>query len=174
MLKVPLIELEAQPSAMETFKNSMAPPIAIVVERFRKTNIDGRPIEVRKYPEEADTKILTYMLLAYDSKYRWDIRSKADLKKMPLLHEFLSSMEYFCETHYIFKHWVCRKNRCSICARAGITVQTPTITYGALCNEVSRWIDNPMPDPLINNFHCFFRIVRGIILNHLVLPLKCW
>ena len=48
MLKFPLTELEARLSAMEAFKNSMAPLLAVVEERFRKLNIDGIPTEVRK------------------------------------------------------------------------------------------------------------------------------
>ena len=50
MLKPPQIELEAQPSEMEAFKNTMAPHIATVEDIFRNVNIDGQPIEVRKYP----------------------------------------------------------------------------------------------------------------------------
>ena len=78
----------------------MAPPIATVEEIFSKVNIYGHPIEVRKYPEEADTKVLTDALLDFDSEYRRYIRSKADLKKMPLLHKLFSSEEHYCETPY--------------------------------------------------------------------------
>ena len=77
MLKSPPIELEAQPSEMEALKNTMAPPIATVEEIFSKVNIYGHPIEVRKYPEEADTKVLTDALLDFDSEYIRYIRSKA-------------------------------------------------------------------------------------------------
>ena len=51
---------------MEALKNSMDPLISAVEERFRKLNIDDHPIKVRKYPEEADTKVFTDVILAYD------------------------------------------------------------------------------------------------------------
>ena len=55
---------------MEALKNAIDPPIAVVEEKFSNMNIDGPPIEVRKYPEESDNKVLTDALLAYDSEYR--------------------------------------------------------------------------------------------------------
>ena len=53
-----------------SIKNAIDPPIAVVEEKFSNMNIDGPPIEVRKYPEESDNKVLTDALLAYDSEYR--------------------------------------------------------------------------------------------------------
>ena len=71
---------------MEAFKNSMAPLLAAVEERFRKLNIDGIPTEVRKCSEEYDTKVLTDELLAYTYEYRQGIQSKAYHNNTPLLH----------------------------------------------------------------------------------------
>ena len=95
---------------MEALKNSMDPLISAVEERFRKLNIDDHPIKVRKYPEEADTKVITDAILDYGYEYRRYIQSKADIKKMPLLHEFLSSEEHFREMPYNLECWVCGKN----------------------------------------------------------------
>ena len=73
ILKFTLTESEARPSDTEALKNSMSPTISTVEENFRKLNIDGHPIEFRKYPEEADTKVLTNTILAYYSEYRQEI-----------------------------------------------------------------------------------------------------
>ena len=80
---------------MESFKNSMAPPIDVVEDIFRSLNIDGNPIEVRKYSKEAYPKVLMDALLCFDYGYRYYIKSKAELKNMHLLHEFLLSKDYF-------------------------------------------------------------------------------
>ena len=138
---------------MEAFQNTTSPPISAVEERFRKLNIDGCPIEIRKYPEEADTKVLMDALLGCGYVYRQDIQSKAELNNMPLINEFLSRKDHFRETPYRIKFQVCGKNRCRICSRVGRTVWTPTISDGAPHNKVLRWIGNPMPDLLRNNVH---------------------
>ena len=55
---------------MEALKKSMDPHIDVVEESFRKLEIDGIPIEVRKYPEDSFTKVLMDALVVYGSEYR--------------------------------------------------------------------------------------------------------
>ena len=108
---------------------------------------------VRKYPEEADTKVLTDALLVYDSEYRRDIWSKDELKNMPLLHELFLSKDRFRETPSSLKFRVCRNNGCIIFARVGRIFRTPPMEDGALRNEILRWLENYVPEPSRNNFH---------------------
>ena len=112
----------------------MDPNISAVEKRFRKMKFDSPPIEVRKYPEKADTNVLTGALLAYFFEYRREIRRKSEIKEMPLLHALLLSEDHFRETPYSLEFWVCGKNGCIICARVSRTVWTPPTEDGALCN----------------------------------------
>ena len=90
---------------------------------------------VRKYLEESDTKVLMYYLLDNDYKYRGDIQSKAEFKKIPLLHEFFLIEDHYNETPYSLKFRVCGKNRCKFFARLCRTLWNTSMVYGALQNK---------------------------------------
>jgi hypothetical protein len=124
----------------------MAPSIDKVTERFKSLDIDGRNIEVRKWPDEQDVDVLTDVLQIYDPDFSKDIRSKAQLHRMPIIKDFLSSKEHFRETDYCLEFKLCGINNCIICLRIGRNVTTPTTNNGTLRNEVTRYLDLPVLD----------------------------
>ena len=146
LLKIPLVELEARTTAKVAFSKAMAPSMDTVTDRFKSLDIDGRNIEVRKWPNRQDVELLTDVLQNYDPNFSRDIRSKAQLNRMPIIKDFLSSKEHFRETDYCLEFKLCGDINCIICKRIGRAVRTPTTTNGNLRNEVTRYLDLPILD----------------------------
>ncbi|OEU10421.1 hypothetical protein FRACYDRAFT_247516 [Fragilariopsis cylindrus CCMP1102] len=146
LLKIPLDELEARTTAKVAFSKAIAPSMDIVTDRFKSLDIDGRNIEVRKWPNLQDVELLTDVLQNYDPNFSRDIRSKAQLNRMPIIEDFLSSKEHFRETDYCLEFKLYGDINCIICKRIGRTVRTPTTTNGNLRNEVTRYLDLPILD----------------------------
>ena len=72
-----LTKLKERKPARACFESAIHHPLKIVEDRFKCLSIDGRPVVVKPYPQEADLKVFNYSLLAFDPSYDPDIRSKS-------------------------------------------------------------------------------------------------
>lgn len=58
--------------------------------RCRDLRLDGRQVEVMEYPRKEDCSIILDALKKFDPDYNESYTSMLQLKKMPLINQFLS------------------------------------------------------------------------------------
>lgn len=87
-------ELQSRPTAMEAFTSAMQYPQKILKKCYEALEVDGRKVTVLAYPTEENVVSLHELLKHYDPSYSENYRSKGDLKRMPLINEFLSDKDH--------------------------------------------------------------------------------
>ena len=153
MLKVPLEELQKRKTARVSYDDAINLCIEKVSERFGNLDIDGRKIDVRKWPSESDIEVLTDAIEDYDPDFSRDIRSSAQAHRMPLINEFLTSSDHYRETLYCIEFRLCGKDECNICKQVGRSIRTPMTEDGKLRKEVCKFLDLPVLDSKRQNDH---------------------
>ena len=133
----------------ESFDAAMKYPMNFFEERFKRLNMDGRPVKFIPYPGYDTLKILTDALVDFDPDFDPNIRSKSRIRKMPRITKFLTSPEHLRLSDYTLRYILCRKEGCNICVRICCRLITPDMDVGGynLREEVLRWVDFPVNNP---------------------------
>ena len=128
-------------------------PMNLVEERFKRLNMDGRPVEFIPYPGDKALKVLTDALVQFDAAFDPNIRSKSQISKMPRIEELLASPEHCRLSDYTLQYRLCGKEGCNIFVRIGCTLRTPYIDVGVynLRKDVLRQLDFPVNNPMDND-----------------------
>ena len=69
-------------------------PMDLVKTRFASLKLDGQPVEVIPCRRVNSLKALTNALLDFYPDFDPNIKIKSQMRKMPLIEEFLASPEY--------------------------------------------------------------------------------
>ena len=154
-LKEWIVELKERKTARECFDGALDYPLKIVEERFKSLNIDGRQVEVKPYPKEAEVKVLTDALRAFDPSYDPEKRSKSGLQQMKNIAEFMNSPEHCRISEYTLEYRLCGVAGCVICANIGREPRTPSINVDGynLREEVLDWMEFPTVNPADNDHY---------------------
>ena len=72
--------------------------------------IDGRPVEVLQYTTYSVAKIVVDALTKFAPDFSVDVRSKAQLRKMPIIEQFLNSLEHCHITEFLVEMRLWGKN----------------------------------------------------------------
>ena len=123
-------ELKSIDTARVYFGAAMKYPMNLVEERFKRLNMDGRPVEVIPYPGDNTLKLLTDVLVYFDPVFDPNIRSKSQISKMPQIAELIASPEHFGLSDYTLQYRLCGKEVCNIFVQIGCTLRTPEIDAG--------------------------------------------
>ena len=104
-----LAELKSRNTAHQEYRQATKHPQKIVEERFKRLELDGRPVVVSEYDGPDDVQILVDALSAYDPGYNASIRSKTQLGKVPHIKAFLESSDHCRMTPFTLEYKLCRR-----------------------------------------------------------------
>ena len=111
--------MNSRNTARASFGAAMDYPMDLVKTRFAYLKLDGQTVEFITYHRDDRFKLLTDALLDFDPDFDFNIKSKSQMSKMPIIEEFLASLEHFCLTDYTHQFRFCGKEGCRICVRIG-------------------------------------------------------
>ena len=122
----------------------------LVEGRIKKLNLYGRLVGLIPYPRGDALKLFTHALVEFYPAFDPNLRSKSQMKKMPIITEFLTSSGNFRLTDYTLEYILCGKDSCVICVQIGRGIRTPGIAVGNnnLCAEVLGRMEFPVNNPM--------------------------
>lgn len=124
-------------------------PQRIIENRYAKLRLDERHVEVIPYPPpDEQVGVIKNALLSFDPDYNENYKSKAQLKKMPLIEAFFGCPVHCRMTEFTVEYRVCDIANCVLCKRIGRSVRTPDIEVNGfnLRKEVLRFLTLPIPN----------------------------
>ena len=98
-MQLQINELNSINTVCVSFDAAMKYPMNLFDDRFKRLNIDSRPVEVIPYPGDNTLKVLTDAFVEFDPAFDPNIRRKSQIIKMPLIAELLASPEH-CRLSY--------------------------------------------------------------------------
>ena len=120
-----LEDLKNRRSAHDEYTSSMEHPKGIVEKRFERLDLDGRAVVVTKYSTEDDIQVILDALIKFDSSFDAGITIKSQLRRIPIIEQFLCSSDHCRITTYTFELRMCGKYVCYLCARIDRNISTP-------------------------------------------------
>ena len=147
--------MKERKTARECFDGALDYPLKIVEESFKSLNIDGRQVEVKPYPKEAEVKVLTDALRAFDPSYDPEKQSKSGLQQMKNIAEFMNIPEHCRISEYTLEYRLCGVAGGVICANIGREPRTPSINVDGynLREEFLDWMEFPTVNPADNEHY---------------------
>ena len=85
-------------------------------QRFSHIEIEGRHVEVMEYSTKEHVQIFMDSLSDFDPYFSVNYRKKSQLRKMPIIHSFLTSPEHCRITEFTFVLRMCGNEVCTLCA----------------------------------------------------------
>ncbi len=143
-------DLKDRRSAKEAFTSAMAVPKKQIESRCAKLSLDGRPVEVMEYPTKEDSSNIIDALKKFDPDFDPTLTSMSQLKKMPVLNEFLSCPKHCHRTDFSLEFRLCGAANCHLCKKIGRSVRTPNVEVKGknLREEVLCFNSFPIEDPM--------------------------
>ena len=129
---MPLVDLRAPSTAQAALAKAMEYPINQITDRFFQLTLSG-PSEGDRIAIIWKIEELENALNKFDPSYIMDVISWKGLEKeMIVIFELFNEDEYCFCSEYMFQLRLCREEGCTLCARLGGGVRTPTTTNNAL------------------------------------------
>ena len=87
----------------------------LVKMRLASLKLDGQPVEFIPYQRDDSLKVLNDVLLEFGPDFDPNIKSKSQMRNMPLIEKLLASLEHRRLTNHTLQFRLCGKEGCSIC-----------------------------------------------------------
>ena len=96
-------DLDERPSGQEGYAKAILYPQKLVDQRFIYLELEGRRVDVTEYATKEHVQILLDSLSDFDTDFGVNYRTQDQIRKMPIIHSFLTSPEHCHITELIFE-----------------------------------------------------------------------
>ena len=114
--------LKDRESAKNAFTSAMAFPKKQIESRCKNLSLDGRRVEMMEYATKEESTFILDALKEFDPDYDPSLTSMSQLKKMPVLHQFLTCPDHCHRTAFSLEFRLCRNSTCQLSLQEDWTI----------------------------------------------------
>ena len=142
--------LKDRQSAKDAFTSAMEVPKKQIESRCANLSLDGKPVRVIEYPTNEESTFILDALKDFDSDFDPSLTSMSQLKKMSVIHEFLTCPNHCHRTDFSLEFRLCGNSTCHLCQKIGRSVRTPDVEVNGrkLRDEMLRFNSFPIVDAM--------------------------